>query len=211
MTQPAEAAVYRAEVSVQGAPGSPPVPWMVSNPLYVLPAGRTRNEPELPPEPRTFMSLFADEEDLRRQIERSQHAQAALDVVRDSLGRQLLFRYALGGSRSESPYAAVSFPVTGVSQADRVMFTGRASHPMRIGVQLRAAGSETERWQRSVYLDESPRTVSVYFDDMRATAADTSGPPPLDRIDSLLFVVDTLNTALGSSGQVWIDELKLAK
>jgi hypothetical protein len=62
-----------------------------------------------------------------------------------------------------------------------------------------------------VYLDESPRTVSVYFDEMHATADDTSGPPPLGRIDSLLFVVDTLNTALGTSGQVWIDELKFAK
>ena len=30
--------------------------------------------------------------------------------------------------------------------------------------------------------------------------------PPLARITSLLFVVDTMNTALGSNGEFWIDE-----
>ncbi len=28
---------YRVEVQLPGAPGTPPVPWLVSNPIYFLP------------------------------------------------------------------------------------------------------------------------------------------------------------------------------
>ena len=31
----ADAAVYRTEIVLPGTPGEPPVPWMVSNPIYV--------------------------------------------------------------------------------------------------------------------------------------------------------------------------------
>ena len=31
----ADAAVYRVEIMLPGNPGEPPVPWMVSNPIYV--------------------------------------------------------------------------------------------------------------------------------------------------------------------------------
>jgi hypothetical protein len=42
---PARRAVYRVEVQLAGAPGDPPVPWVVTNPIYVrvrddTPAGR---------------------------------------------------------------------------------------------------------------------------------------------------------------------------
>src|SRR5262249_36195134 len=46
----AEAGVYRVEISLPGGPGTPPVPWMLGNPIYVgradeLPATALRNPP----------------------------------------------------------------------------------------------------------------------------------------------------------------------
>jgi hypothetical protein len=35
--------------------------------------------------------------------------------------------------------------------------------------------------------------------------------PPLDEIQSVLFVVDTVNTKVGSNGQVWIDDVRYAR
>ena len=34
-TAPAEPAVFRVEVRLPRAPGDPPIPWIVSNPIYV--------------------------------------------------------------------------------------------------------------------------------------------------------------------------------
>ncbi len=41
----AEIAVYRVEVTLPRSPGNPPVPWLVSNPIYV---GRSPDEPASP-------------------------------------------------------------------------------------------------------------------------------------------------------------------
>ena len=209
-TQPAEPAVYRVEIALPGAAGAPPVPWIVSNPIYVVRPGVARGDAALRADAKTFAPIFENDATAPGHVEHSATADSALDVVRDALGRQLLFRYAVGGRMSESPYAATAFPVTGVAKSDRVMFTARAAHPMRLGVQLRVSESG-QRWQRSVYLDEMPRTVTVFFDQMKPVGDASSAVPPLDRVDSLLLVVDTLNTALGTNGQVWIDEMKLAK
>ena len=53
-----------------------------------------------------------------------------------------------------------------------------------------------------MYLDESTRTVTVRFDDLRPIPRDVTGPPPLASIGALMFVVDTNNTAPGTSGDI---------
>ncbi len=83
---------------------------------------------------------------------------------------------------------------------------------MRMSVQLRApASGEGERWQRSIYLDQTPRTIQVFFDDCRALGSITSSTPALSKVQSILFVVDTVNAKIGSNGRIWIDDIKYAK
>jgi hypothetical protein len=95
---------------------------------------------------------------------------------------------------------------------DRLTFDVRADHPMRLSVQVRAPqGPAGERWQRSIYVDDTPRTVTVDFKDMTAVGTTTSPSPALDRVESVLFVVDTVNTKPGTSGQIWIDAVKYAR
>ncbi len=217
--QPAEPAVYRVEVRLPGAPGSPPVPWMLSNPIYVgrsaFPAGAQSDADRRDADSAVaaVAALYENGTTVPGAIERSAEASGALDVVSASVGNQLKFRYALGGRASLSPYVAIVIPAgPRIADYDRLIFTARADRRMRLSVQLRLPGGrEGDRWQRSVYVDDTPRRITVYFDEMSSGDSAVRARPVLPSVDSVLFVVDTVNTALGTSGQLWLDEITYAR
>ena len=73
---------------------------------------------------------------------------------------------------------------------------------MRVSVQPRYAPDDA-RWVRSIYLDPTPREVTLDLASFRA--ADRSGRPlPPGRPRSLLFVVDLVNASPGSQGSFTI-------
>ena len=209
----AAAAVYRVEIVLPGGPGEPPVPWIVSNPIYV---GRDSTE-AVPSNTRARASRFAVQYGngpaTGWTIETSAASLGALDVVKKVSGTQLSLRYGLGGAASSSPFAAFVMPAgSELSGYDRLMFTARANGPMRVSVQVREPGGEAgERWHRSVYLDLTPRDITVYFDDMTPRGATSRPQPTLANVHSILFVVDTVNTALGGNGTMLIDNVRYAK
>lgn len=203
-------AVYRVEVKLPGAPGVPPVPWIVSNPIYV---GRKAVEDPAPPRraPATkSLMLYQNGPATGWTIEHSPESQGALDVAPAVGGTQLLFRYALSGAVSASAYAALVVAAgPGLSAHDRLTFKARADRPMRISVQLRVpTPGPGERWHRSVYIDPDPREVSVFFDDVLPRGQTSRRRPVLSKVDSVLFVVDSVNTKPGTSGQIWLDDLR---
>jgi hypothetical protein len=123
----------------------------------------------------------------------------------------LLLRYGLGGTLDEGPYvAAVIESGSGLAKFDRLMFTGRSIQPMRLMVEVRANGGTDRRWGKSVYLDQTARIATVVFDEMLPLGAAT-GRPVLEDVRDLLFVVDTVHSAQGSSGQVWLDDIRYAR
>lgn len=208
-----ERAVYRVEIHLPAAPGEPPVPWVLSNPIY---AGYLAQQP-LPTRPAAtdfavrYQNGFAPD----WTVETSQRSKAALDVVpATDGGTQLSMRWAIGGTRSESPFAALAMPAgPGLGGYDRVMFTARADRPMRLSVQLRVPveNAEGERWHRSIYLDEQGREVTIFFDEMTPRGPTRERRPPLAIVSDLLFVVDTVNTKPGAAGQIWLDDVKFAR
>jgi hypothetical protein len=206
---PAEPGVYRVEVSLPTDPGNPPVPWIVSNPIYV---GRAAPPPPLvPPPANSVTSLYDGGPPRGWKIEKNPDSDAMMDVVGKLDGSQLLLRYALSGKTSESPYVAFVMPATAdIASHRRLQFTARADRPMRVAVQLRGA-SAGARWRRSLYLDDMPRKIDVPFDEFRPQGNAAAPMPPLDEIQSVLFVVDTVNTKVGSNGQVWIDDVRYAR
>ena len=206
--QSGDPATFRVEVSLPSAPGQPPVPWLVSNPIYV---GRqpavSWSEPAPAEWPTARVPLYTDGPVEGWTIEHSVRADGRVAMVKAVTGTQLNLRFALGGSRADSPFVALTRSVELPATADRLLFEGRASRPMRISAQLRAREDAGRRWTRTVFLDETMRRVAVPFRDFLPAGHDAALAP--DAIGSVLFVIDGANTALGQSGQVWLDNVAL--
>jgi hypothetical protein len=180
---------------------------VLTNPIYV----RSHDEqPAQRGEAAESASLYENGEAGDWRIEKSARSQAALDVVRTITGTELLLRWAIGGTKAESPYAAVAMPAGPALPAyDRLLFTSRADRPMRVAVQFRLANGD--RWRRSVYVDDTARQIAVFFDDVRPIGATSQRRLPIDQVRDVLFVVDTVNAKPGSAGQFWIDEVKYGR
>ena len=94
-------------------------------------------------------------------VEHSSRADGRVAEARAVGGTQITLRYALGGSRADSPFVALArrldTPPVGY---EALLFEARASRPMRISAQLRERdGANPRRWRRSVFLDPGNRRV----------------------------------------------------
>jgi hypothetical protein len=208
-----EAAVYRVEAHLPGAPGGPPVPWMVSNPIYVGQAPAPR--PSVPAEPVSRIPARAAEataEHAPNDTSSIVIASPQDDRARRFAGDpEITWTFALSGGVPSGQFAAITVPVSGLEAFERVRFRVSAPAPMRAWVQLRAPVGDTERWGRTFYVDAQPRLIDVAFATFNAIGPTSSERPPIDRVDSLLFVVDTLNTLPGKGGAMTISEIGFVK
>jgi hypothetical protein len=203
-------AVYRVEIRAASSDG---IAWVTSNPIYVRAAEAGADPPPRPPAT-AAVPLFDGRTAPAWHVEHDSASLAELDVAPTVDRAELRLRYGLGGGSLAGQFAALVVDTPGgVARSDRVAFTVRAEHPMRISVQLRAPGADAagERWQRSIYVDGVNRERKVYFDDLTPTGATDSRSPPLEQIRSILFVVDTTNTKPGSSGRLWINAAALER
>ena len=209
-TAPSKSAVYRVEIESPGAPGSPAIPWLLSNPIYAGIEAPPETSSRAAPIAQTG-AVYSNGAAADWRVEKSVRSEGTIGVAKSVDGTQLLLRYGLGGTLSESPYvAAVVASGSDLARFTGIVFTARAMRPMRLTFQLRASGAADRRWGRSVYLDNMARTVTIPFDEMLPLGAAT-GRPLLEDIRDLLFVVDTVHAKQGSSGQVWLDEIRYVR
>jgi hypothetical protein len=207
----AEPAVYRVEIYTPDTAGEPPIPWLVSNPIYVgMRDARQRaaRAPASPPaDSRTAVATEAWAPEAS--------AGSGSDLLPRSAPEGLptiVWEYHIAGGSVDGQYAAVRFPLSGLRGPDRLQLRARADRPMRLWIQVRASTmGQGERWGHSIYLDETFRTVEVFLEAFEPLGATSSPTPPLDAVDALLLVVDTLNSRPGAAGQVHIAELWLAQ
>jgi hypothetical protein len=190
---------YRVEVRVPGAPGTPPVPWILASPIHVgIPSG------SIP----TVAAPVRDLLDLSRPSDvplwRIEHAPGSRGEMSPDGSGALTLSYQLGAERASSPFVALARPVRLPSEARALTFRASALRPMRISVQLRAPGGrDGVRWRRSVFVDDVERTLRVDFADMRPGEG-PPGVPAAERVEALLFVVDTVHADPGTAGTVRI-------
>ncbi len=191
---------FRVEVRVPGAPGRPPVPWLVSNPIYFLrpeavsPTGPARSPISLPTAP--------------WRVEKDSASSGS--VTAGESGASLEFRLG-GGGRASQFVAMVSDLTPGNLSFERIDFEARASRPMRVSTQLRYPNGGGIRWARSFYVDPQARRVDIPTSSMVAADRQTAPMPETSSAGSLLFVVDLTNAKPGDSGQVWISNLGVGR
>jgi hypothetical protein len=186
----------RIEVRVRRAPGDPQVPWLVSNPIYVRPGPARAVAPATP----AALTPLAAEWHVERGSASTGAVGAEDGVVR--------LDFQLGAGEPSSPFVAAAADLpTGLPPGEALVFTIRASRPMRVSAQLRYPQDGGQRWGRSVYADDHPRQVRIPLDGLFAMDGQSGPAPPLQSARSLLFVVDLTNARPGDAGTVEISGL----
>jgi hypothetical protein len=209
----AEPGVYRAEI-VSSQNGN--ARWLIGNPIYVRGVDDSAASAVVP-QIVDVLTLF-DGTSSRWRAESDGASAADIDLVPEqegTSGQALRMRYRLGSSESLDVYAGVLIETeSAITGTDRVTFTARADRPTRISLQLRTAihgkGPE-ERWQRSVYLDQVDRELTIPFSEMSPVGTTRTGEPALSEIRDVMFVVDTTNTRPGSSGEIVVSNAVLQR
>lgn len=193
------AGVYRVEATLPGIT----MPWMVSNPI-VIGASAQPPAPDIVEENRRARTM--DLSTSAWAIERSATSTGA--VTND--GSSLKFGFSLGKGKPAGQYAAAVTAVGTDQGISEIQFTGRADRPMRASVQVRLPrGASSERWRRSIYLDPTPRVLTIKLEEFEPADAPTTRRPIAARLQTLLLVVDTLNSVTGTSGTIWMSDMTL--
>lgn len=199
--QAREMGAYRVEVLVDDAPGTPPVPWLVSNPIF-----RYEQTPEAEPVVQTDV-VRLDSSAWRIEKDERSHGRVSIPAARP--GGEVQFEYRLREDARASQFVALSTDLPqNLRPFDAITFNATSAAPQRLSVQLRFAGDPSARWGRSVYLDSTDRTIIVPIDDMRRA----DGPvarPDVRRATSLLFVVDLTNARPGDAGTIRLRDVRL--
>lgn len=202
---------YRIEARLPRALTTGSVPWLITNPMYVGLADVHRQAQSAPPPPVASRSAVATR-DWQAEASNGSSSTLAPSVLGDGTPA-LDWRFAIADGPRSSQYAAMRFPVEGgLGGQDRLLLRAESDAPRRIWAQLRAPGLPGgERWGLSFHLDSQLTPVELRFADFRPLGAVSSPRPPLDRVDSLLLVIDTVNTRPGASGRISITDLWLAR
>lgn len=195
-------AAYRVEVTLSTAPGSPPVPWIVSNPIYAGGSDGASLPAVPPPEPPAAIAALPRP----WRLERSMDATATL-TPRES-GIRLAFE--LGADANTFAAAAYDLEPAELAGTHAVWLDVEASRPLRVSLQVRrnAPAAAGARWRRSFYAGPDRRTIRIPLDELAPVVAGMPARPDFTGALSLLAVVDTVNTRPESSGALVLDNLR---
>jgi hypothetical protein len=189
---------YRIEVRLPGAPGNPPVPWLLSNPIYFL-------EPVAEPAPRPRVESVPLPAGSSWHVEKDRGTTGS---VVPSAAEVAFFYHLRGPGRMSQFAAAVTDLPKGAGARDAITFTAASVRPARVSVQLRYGGGE--RWARSVYLDSTPRDILLPVSSMLPADGQTGRAPAAASAAALLFVVDLTNALPGAANTIRISRVGFA-
>jgi hypothetical protein len=187
---------YRVEVRLSDRDAR--APWIFSNPIYVdLPSAVA-----LPATPDGVEAAILDRADWHTEHDPSSVATLLAD------GELHRMTYRLG-QNAASPFAALVSALPRPAPAfDAVVLEASTDVPLRVSVQFRSRDGSA-RWRKSVYLGPGERR----------TVLRTSEFVPVERggrtfepagADSVLLVVDLVNSRPGASGQLVLRHLALS-
>lgn len=199
-------ATYRVEAFLDRAGGRAGVPWMISNAIRIGPAATLASSRR--PAGAVVSATAVLDQGAEWRTEQDPASRLSFDAREAPWGgtaHLLSYDLADGAPRGQYGAAVLGVPRGSLHGWDRLSFRTRADGPMRLSVQLRDPATG-HRWARSVYVPPHTEEVAVAFAEMTAVDGGTRAAD-LEQVDSVLFVVDTTNTAPGSRGAVWIGDV----
>jgi hypothetical protein len=192
---------YRVEARMPGAPGTPPVPWLVSNPIYF---GVGAHVAESGGGSTTAVPRDADIAPFPWRIEKDPSSSG---VLRTGASEAVL-EYKLGDGARNSQFIALASDLNG-QVFNQIDLSLAADRPMRVSVQVRRASGQ--RWGRSFYVDAGGSSVRAPLARLKPiTAAPGSVISGAD-VTSILLVVDLTNASPGRSGTLRVLACALVK
>ena len=192
--------VVRFEVHVPNAPGTPPVPWIVSNAIYFTPPSFDT------PTPATGDVAIPLGSDAVWHVEKDPETQARIAA---SAG-ELKLEYTLAGGTRRSQFAAAVTDFQERAPSFKgVRFSIVGPRPARVSVQLRYPSGGGERWAKSVYVDTDSREVTVPVAGMFPADFQKGNAPDTNTARSLLFVVDLTNALPGDANSITVRNIRL--
>ena len=189
----------RLEVIAEHGPGTPPVPWILTNWMGDYPAASIPVVSPLPDGgPLNLPSAW-----------RVEHDPSSSGRV-SGAGNLISLEYRLGGEGRRSQFVGAAADLAGSQAFEALAFRGRAGGPMRVSVQLRFRPDD-RRWVKSVYLGPEDRDVTIRLAEMKAAEQPGAPMPTVGSARSILFVVDLVNAVPGASGGFTISDLRAVR
>jgi hypothetical protein len=190
-----EPGAYRVEARL---PHRAP-PWIVSNAIRIggavappatgAPAPARTAAPSTPIAPDSWV------------VEASPTSKSTLTAT----GDEVRLAYELGPGKPAGQYVALATRATGSTAVERIEFTASSLRPMRLSVQIRLPGGVNgQRWWRSIYVDETPRPISIALADLEPVDRRSPLRPISARVQSILLVIDTVNAKPGTAGTLLV-------
>lgn len=176
---------YRVEILAAGAPGLPPIPWVVSNPIYFM-AAADGASPAPAVAPPASIAPFP------WRIEKDPSSSAMLRAGE----HETSLEYKLGDGPRGNQFVAMATDLQGTALS-RVQLSLAGDRPLRVSVQLRAA--DGGRWGKSYYVDPAGSVLDVPVAALARIGGAGTGSP-VTGATSLLLVIDLTNAQPGRSG-----------
>jgi len=213
--------VYRVEARVPGWP----VPWAITNPVYVHDAGgrearaRAAAWPGPPPAPREVRSLASLEGSpaFNPEFDPSSWMDGTIQAPGEGPGggdaSKLVFR--LAAPTASQPFtwcALVNRQARDLSGYAGLRFSVRADGEYRFWVQVRdvnpaSADEGLEWWLASARTSGDWREVQLPFSRFRTINRKTDGRLDPGETRALVFVLDGASVKVGTSGTIWISDV----
>ena len=177
------------------------MPWIVSNPITV----RTP-QPAAPAAETAPVSVMNLLDASRWRVEHDPASTGSMVAVASGL----TFTVALGPGVPAGQFAAMAATLDGSAAYDRVSITASADAPIRLWAQVRLPGGKDGlRWERSLYLDATPRTITLPLESFAPVDRPSTSRPVAARITSVLLVVDTVNSLPGRRATISLSRIQL--
>jgi hypothetical protein len=203
-----DAGAYRVEVHA----GEHTVPWIVTNAIYLSrqlpgaaagplgPGGGGAGDGG----PIEALAIAPRPDNWR--IEADPASSASLTVE----GSELRLSYRLGPGAPAGQYVALSTNAAGELPLHRIDLTLRSPRPVRVSVQVRTpGGTDGYRWRRSVFVDSTPRPLSILLSELEPVERGATLRPVVAKVQSVLLVIDTVNALPGSAGELVVVKARL--